>query len=161
MTKLRSVVVLLSVALMATPLTAQRPDSAMVGAWTGVAHITVDWTQQKELGVRIAIYADGMITGTIGDAALVDARMHTNRSVLERALRLGSDYIIEAGLAGPIIRAEGIQRESVRIPINWNGTTFVGTISTSGTYDGGKESMKLTASDLILRRALPVISSIR
>lgn len=161
MTKLRSVFPLLAIALMAAPLTAQKPDSAMVGAWMGAAHITVDWTQQKELSVRIAIFADGMITGTVGDAALVDACIHTNRSRLESALRLGSDYIIEAGLAGSIIRAEGIQRESVRIPLNWNGSTFVGTISTSGTYEGGKESLKLTASNLVLRRAPPVISSIK
>ena len=161
MSRFRSCLALLAFGLMAAPLGAQRPDSAMVGAWMGAAHINVDWTQQKELDVRVAIYADGTIAGSVGDAALVDARIHTNRSVLERALHLGSDYIIEAGLAGPIIRAEGIQRESVRLPINWNGSTFVGTISTSGTYDGGKDTMKLSATGLVLRRALPVVSSIR
>jgi len=151
----------IALSLLSLPAHAQRPDSAMVGAWSGMAHITVDWTQQKMLAVRVAIYADGSITGTVGDAALIDARMRTNRTVLERAARLGSDYIIEAELGGAIIRAEGIQRASVRIPLNWKDGVFSGSIATSGSYDGGRETMKLMASELVLRRALPIISSIR
>ena len=74
---------------------------------------------------------------------------------------LGSDYVIEATLAGPILRAENVQRESVNILVDWKDGTFTGSITTSGTYDGGKETMKLTASDLVLRRALPIVSSIK
>jgi hypothetical protein len=161
MTMYRAMIAAIALSLLSLPAQAQRPDSAMVGAWSGLAHITVDWTQQKMLAVRVSIYADGSITGTVGDAALIDARMRTNRTVLERAARLGSDYIIEAELGGAIIRAEGIQRASVRIPLNWKDGVFSGSIATSGSYDGGRETMKLMASELVLRRALPIISSIR
>ncbi len=161
MTSYRTTIAAIALALVALPAGAQRPDSAMVGAWSGSARITVDWTQQKTLGVRLAIYSDGSITGTVGDATLVDARMRTNRSALQRATHLGSDYIIEATLAGPILRVEDVRRSSVSIPVDWKGGSFIGSITTSGTYDGGKESMKLTASDLVLRRAFTIVSMIK
>ena len=160
MTSYRIGIVTIALALTGASAGAQRPDS-MVGAWSGSARITVDWTSQKMLGVNLAIHADGSITGTVGDATLVGARMHGNRTVLQRAAHLGSDYIIAAGLAGPILRTEGIQRASVRIPIDWTGSAFTGYIATSVTYDGGREAMKLTAVDLVLRRATPMVSSIK
>ncbi|MEO8620912.1 MAG: hypothetical protein ABI625_07595 [bacterium] len=137
----------------------QRPDSAFVGAWEGSAHITVDWTPQTELFVRIIIREDGGVTGTIGDANLTDARFFDNRGFLARSIRFAPNWIIEGRLSGFIIRAEDIRRESVRISVARKADTFEGSLSTSGTNDGGKDSMKLTASGLVLRRTLPVILS--
>ena len=157
----RAMIAAIALAMMAQPAAAQRPDSAMVGAWSGSARVTVDWTQQKMLGVRLAIYPDGSITGTVGDATLIDARMRPNRTLLQRMTHLGTDYVIEATLAGDILRAENVQRASVSIPVDWKDGVFTGSIITSGTYDGDKDTMKLTASDLVLRRALPIVSSIK
>ena len=78
---------------------------------------------------------------------------------LQRVTHLGTDYAIEGELAGPILRIDEIQRASVTIAVNWNGSAFAGSLATNGTYDGGRETMKLTASDLVLRRALPIITS--
>lgn len=161
MTSYRTIIAAVALASIALPAGAQRPDSAMVGVWSGSAHVTVDWTAQKTLGVRLAISADGAITGTVGDATLTDARMRTNRSVLQRAARLGSDYVIEATLTGPIVKADDVRRASVSIPVDWKDGTFTGSITTSGTYGGGKETMKLTANELVLRRALPIVSLIK
>lgn len=161
MTSYRIGIVAIAFALTGASAGAQRPDSSMVGPWSGSARITVDWTQQKTLGVRVAIHADGSITGMVGDAALVHARMRANRTVLERATGVGSDYVVEAGLGGPILRTDKIQRASVRIPLDWDGSAFTGSIATNGTYDGGRETMKLTATDLVLKRAMPIVSTIK
>jgi hypothetical protein len=161
MTNSRIGIAAIAFALTGASAGAQQPQAAMVGAWSGSASITVDWTQQKALEVRVTLSADGSIAGTVGDATLVRARMRPNRTVLERAAHLGSDYIIEAGLDGPILRADGIQRASVRIPLDWNGSAFTGSVATNGTYDGGREAMKLMASNLVLRRASPILSSVK
>ena len=161
MRRSRAALIALAVLLAAAPSHAQRPDSAMVGAWLGSARVTVDWTVQKQIDVRVAIYADGSVTGMIGDASLVDAHLRSTRTFLQKALRLGTDYVIEAGLAGPIIRAESVQRQSVRIPLSWNGSAFTGTISTDGSFEGGRDIMRFTASDLVLRRAPTIVSTIK
>jgi hypothetical protein len=151
----------LVLALSAAPAAAQRPDSALLGSWEGQARITVDWTRQRELMVRVSISPDGSVAGTIGDAGLTGGRVFDNRGTLSRALRVGPQWVIEGRLAGPLIRAENLQRESLRISVALKAGTLEGALETSGTEDGGKESMKLTASGLVLRRAGPIVSVIR
>lgn len=151
----------LVLALSAAPATAQRPDSALVGTWEGTARISVDWTRQQQIAVRVSITRDGAVAGTIGDAGLNAGRIFDNRGALSRALRVGPQWVIEARLAGPLIRAEDIQRESVRISMAFNAGALEGALETNGTEEGGKEGMKLTASGLVLRRATPLVSTIR
>ena len=151
----------LGLALSAGLAPAQRPDSTLVGTWEGKARISVDWTRQQELAVRVSIARDGAVAGTIGDAGLAAGRIFDNRGALSRALRVGPQWVIEGRLAGPLIRAEDVQRESVRISVALTAGTLEGALETSGTEEGGKESMKLTALGLVLRRAPPLVSTIR
>lgn len=141
-----------------TPMRAQRPDSVMVGSWVGRAQITVPWTLQRELAVRIAIRDDGSVSGTIGDAQLVDGRFASGRGPVGRALRRGREYVIDGRLWGSVIRSAAVQRARVRVPLDWTGQTFEGELQTSGTYEGSPADLILSATGLVLRRAGAAIS---
>ena len=149
------VAALLPAMLVGTTGLAQRPDSALVGDWSGTAQISVDWCLQRELAVRVTIGADGAVTGQVGDAMLRDGRIRTNRSRVARAMSLGTDWVIEAKLVGPIVRREAIERGTVRLPLNWTGSTLEGELATSGSYEAMRDDMVLAAKGLVLRRAGP------
>lgn len=135
-----------------TSASAQRPDTALIGEWSGVAHISVDWCLQRELSVRVTIGADGVVTGQVGDATLANGRIRTNRSRIMRAMGYGTEWVIEGRLVGSIVHREAIQRETVRIPLNWTGSTLEGELATSGSYEEMRDDMILTAKGLVLRR---------
>lgn len=147
------IVVLFALATLASlPASAQRPDTALVGEWNGVAHITSDWCLQRELAVRVRIHDDGTVQGQVGDATLRGARIRSNRTRIARAMGLGTDWVIEGHLSGPIILHEAVVRELVRLPLNWTGSTLDGELATSGSYEPMRDDMVLLASGLVLRR---------
>lgn len=153
MLKPRSFVIAFGLALLAGPrASAQRPDAALVGEWSGSAHITSDWCLQREIGVHVRIHDDGTVQGQVGDAALRDARIRSNRSPVARAMGLGTDWVIEGHLNGPIILHEAVVRELVRLPLNWTGSALQGELATSGSYEPRRDDMVLLASGLVLRR---------
>lgn len=141
-----------------TSVRAQRVDSVMVGTWAGRAQIAVPWTQQRELDVRVAIRGDGTVSGTIGDAQLIDGRFVNARGAVGRALRIGREYAIEGRLSGAVIRAEAVQRASVRILLDWKGQGFEGDLQTNGTLEGSPTDMVLSATSLVLRRVGPAVA---
>src|SRR5437867_504970 len=117
----------------------------MAGTRTGEAQIFVNWTVQRTLFVLITIAPDGRVSGTVGDAALRNARVERNRTALGRALHVKTDWIVRGGLDGDVIKAEGIRRESVSVPLDWIEDHFEGGVNTSGSHVGGKDSMWLAA----------------
>ncbi len=125
---------------------------SIIGVWCGSAHIVVNWTAQKTLGVRLVVPPSGEVTGQIGDARLTAGRLETNRGSVGRMLNIRTDYIIVGKLEGPIIAAEKITRRSVKMPLNWIGSEFRGGVHTDGLKIGGKDHMILSASRLVLRR---------
>lgn len=125
---------------------------SMTGVWCGSARIVVDWTVRKNLGLRLTIDPSGNVTGQIGDAQLTSGRVRPNRGPVGRMLNIRTDYIIVGRLLGPIIAAEGVSRSEVKIPVNWTGSEFQGSVHTDGSSFGGKARMGLSASRLLLRR---------
>jgi hypothetical protein len=125
---------------------------SMTGVWCGSARIVVDWTVQKNLGLQLTIDQSGNVTGQVGDAQLTSGRVRTNRGPVGRMLNIKTDYIIVGRLQGPIIAAEGVTRSEVKIPVNWTGSEFRGSVHTDGSSFGGKNRMVLSASRLVLRR---------
>jgi hypothetical protein len=123
----------------------------MVGRWEGDAQIVVNWTRQRTLGVKIEIFANDSVAGTVGDARLVNGRFLKSPGFLPGELRWKTDYIIEASLEGPIIRAENIHRPTVRMPVNWIGDGFRGGVSTSGWMVRGRE-FRVVAANVVLAR---------
>jgi hypothetical protein len=124
----------------------------MAGTWAGDAQIVVSWTTEKSLRVRLAIGPDARVTGTVGDAVLRDGRFEANRTAIGRALHIKTDWIVRGALDGDVIKAEGIRREGVMIPLNWIDDHFEGGVNTSGSHFGGKGSMWLAAQQLRLER---------
>jgi len=99
------------------------------------------------------------VSGTVGDAKLTEGRFQQNRGWLGRKLNLWSDYIITGGLDGAIVAAEGIKRERVMLPLDYNDGIFKGGVATEGSLcvfsseQTRKEKMALTASSLKLIRS--------
>ena len=144
-------------ALALSPLPAQRADTAFVGSWMGRAPITVPWTAQRTLAVRLDILEDGRVTGKIGDAQLIEGRIFPESQVA-RAMHLAGQYAIEGRLDGTLIRAEGVRRDRVRLSLERSGQTLTGELRTNGTYDGGPSELMLTAKGLVLQRVERTIS---
>ncbi|MGD0086559.1 MAG: hypothetical protein ABSC24_05465 [Verrucomicrobiota bacterium] len=159
----RSTRLIAALAMLLPVLTSCATDSAvtpaMVGHWEGNARIIVSWCQQKNLTVKLDIHADGSVSGTVGDAKLTEGRFQQNRGWLGRKLNLWSDYIITGGLDGAIVAAEGIKRERVMLPLDYNDGIFKGGVATEGSLcvfsseQTRKEKMALTASSLKLIRS--------
>ena len=147
-------------ALTAAPVAAQRADSALVGSWSGQAPLTVSWTVQRSLTVRLDIKEDGSVTGTIGDAQLLDARIYAESQVA-RAIRLARQYAIAGRLNGCLIRAEGVLRERVHLSLDVSGQTLTGDLQTSGSYEGRPSDLMLTAKGIVLHRVERSIASNR
>lgn len=144
---------LVACAVAAPPAWPQVATPAMVGHWKGDAEIFSNWTTARTLAVDIRISADDRVTGTIGDARLVDGKLVSNRSGFERVIGVKTDYRIVAALDGKLIAAESIERSSVSLPFNARDSALLGSIQTSGTKMGGPTSGILTAGRLVLRKA--------
>jgi hypothetical protein len=137
------------------PDASQGMPTAMAGAWTGEAQIFVNWTAQRTLPVRLTIAPDGNVSGLIGDATLRNGRLERNRTAIGRALHMKTDWIVVGTLDGDVIKAEGIRRDAVKVPLDWVDDHFEGGVNTSGSHFGGKKSMWLAAGRLRLERRRP------
>jgi hypothetical protein len=115
----------------------------------------VSWTAQRTLPVRLAIDSGGRVRGRVGDAELADGRLRPNRGAVARALGWKTDLIVTGRLRGPIVAAEQVVREGVRIPFDVVGDRLEGGVHTTGAKAGGRERMMLSADRLVLRRVPP------
>jgi hypothetical protein len=131
-----SLVSLALIAIASATLAAQPlGDSATVGRWYGRADLSAPWIVRRTLELRLDIQPDGGVSGTIGDALLVDAHIYHD-SPVARVIGLGRQYAIEGRLAGAIIRSEGVLRERVRLSLDRAADRMTGDLQTSGVYDG-------------------------
>jgi hypothetical protein len=153
----RQRLVVAALLLPAVSLSGQLPDPAMIGTWSGDGQIVVNWTDQPSIHVRLVIVADGSVSGEVGDARLSNARITRNRGSIGRFLHIKTDYIVSGELRGPIIASEHIQRDGVKMPLNWNRSVFSGALHTSGSAFGRADRMAFTAFHLRLTRDPPPI----
>ncbi len=72
---------------------------------------------------------------------------------MTKCISLLSGYIITGELAGPILAREAVTRSSVKVPVNFVGSNFIGGVHTSGSLAGGKKRMILSAMGLMLTKA--------
>jgi hypothetical protein len=124
----------------------------MVGCWEGGAPVIVSWADQHDLLVSIEIAADGRVTGRVGDAVLVDGRLKKKTNWFGGEREDQTTHIVRAALRGPIVDAEGISRSEIFIHLRLEDAMMSGSLATSGTKVGGKESMALTATPLRLSK---------
>ena len=132
------------IALAPAPVRAQHPDSATVGRWFGHAELTVPWTTARVMDVRLDIQPDGSVSGMVGDAFLVEARIYPD-SRIAHAIGLARDLAIEGRLAGSMLRAEGVYRERVYMTLDRTLDHMAGELQTIGRYDGPVSSRPVTA----------------
>lgn len=152
-----SLVTFALVAFASATLPAQRlADTATLGRWFGRAELTVPWTVRRTLELRLDIHPDGAVSGTIGDALLVDARIYRDSRVAH-AIGLARHYAIEGRLAGAMIRPEGVLRDHIRLSVDCAGDRMTGDFSTSGVYDGPISGRVLSAT-VTLERVGPVVA---
>ena len=103
----------------------------LAGHWTGTAHIVVNWTQARILPVHLDIQK------TRGDLPGSSGR----------------PFEVTAKLDGPLIAAEQVRRNGVIIVFKQTqDQTLRGGLTSTGWDLGGKDSMKLTARDMVLQR---------
>jgi hypothetical protein len=137
----------------ATAPATQETDASLAGRWNGSAGIVVNWTRQRKLTVQLDIAADGSVSGKVGDASLVNARLRPGRGSVQRSLGWGRDYRIHGQLEGDLIKAESIRRDAVDIVFDQTDPkTLTGGLTSSGSEFGGKDSMKLAAGSMRLTR---------
>lgn len=134
---------------------AGRQSADMVGSWAGYAQIAVNWTRARVLPVHLTVRSNSDVDGTVGDATLRGGRLEANRGAIGRALHVKTDWIIRGTLEGDILKAEGIRRDAVMIPVDFERGRFEGGVHTTGSHFGGKESMWLAAHGLVLERVQP------
>ena len=122
----------------------------LTGTWEGRSRIIVSWCEQDSLSFALSVSEDGTVEGRVGDATAAAGRVARNNWFL---VLLGNpDFIIEAELDGPIIRAENISRESIKLLVDIDNDRLVGGFHTSGSKFGGSESMIMTGVDIELLR---------
>ncbi len=81
------------------------------------------------VALTITIHDDGTVTGTVGDAQLVDCVLKQNRGELGRQLKLATDYIIMDGyLRGPIVPEDETPEKNLTIPFNLVDGNLRGTL---------------------------------
>jgi hypothetical protein len=114
-------------ACLATPI--DTVDPALLGTWQGESSVrppirfepAPEEEREPEIAVPLAltIHDDATVTGTVGDAQLVDCVLKRNRTDLGRQLNMASDYIVMDGyLNGPIIPGDEETRKEFTIPFN-------------------------------------------
>jgi len=153
MTRIRKGVVLAAtlIAAFSARASAQVATPSLIGKWGGVADVVVDWTKQRTIPINIVIRADDQVTGTIGDATLVRARLRRNRGWLARTLQTKTDFIIEAELEGQIIGTEQLQRDVIQIPFNWRDGRLVGSVNSSRNTIGPATQRTFVAKFTLIR----------
>lgn len=96
---------------MSPPLMAPRHvavPAGLVGGWQGKARVADAWVRQRTLPVKLAVNANGMAEGTVGDARFLEGKLIPNQSWFGRALRMRTGYTFRGRLDGPVIAAEAI-----------------------------------------------------
>ena len=115
--------IIIGILALAHPATGigQAAKPPMVGRWRGEGAVVGVWPRQRTLSVDITIFANDSVAGAVGDATLVGGWFTTRDPSSRVGMRWNTDYIIIAGLDGPVIRAEGISRPTVRDPTQLEG----------------------------------------
>ncbi len=125
-------------------------DSRLPGHYQGSGEIIVSWCQQESLQMDIVIHDDMHVTGTIGDAAIRQGMVRHNSQLLQ--LSGNPDYVIYADLQGDLVAYEHIHRNSIKLIVDYEEGELIGGFHTSGTKFGGKETMMLSGTDLVLTK---------
>lgn len=109
-----------------------RVPAGVVGTWEGRAEVRSPSLPPEGLLVHLAIAQDRSVTGKVGDATIRDGRFRENRGAIGRMLRLGTEYVIEGTLQGPLVTKDLLARQRVRMPVDIVGGEIRGDLNATG-----------------------------
>lgn len=113
------------------------PDTlptSLVGRWEGRAAID-SGAVATGIPVLLTIARDGSVTGTVGHAALRNGRMERNDAVFARLFGLGTRWMIEGDLEGPLRAEPPLVRRRTGMPLDEVDGDLRGDLNATG---GGK-----------------------
>ncbi len=131
--------------------------SSLQGVWRGEALIGLTWADKDQpLPLVFEIDADGRVSGKVGDAALKNAYVASNRGDFGRALDLATDYVVRGELEGVVVANEPKASSFVIAPFNvvekaGEERHIWGSVTTWDSPNGGKNEI-VGARDMVLRR---------
>ncbi len=122
-----------------------------IGNWKGKAKIIVNWTKQRRLPMEFKVKEDGSVFGHIGDAGLM-GRIKENSGWFSDDDE--KKYLIKGKLSGDIIEDEGIIRDEIYLILRGVSDRDIikGGFHTSGWHVGGKNTMKMSGTKMVLQR---------
>lgn len=106
--------------------------AGIVGTWEGHAAVRSPSVPPAGIPVTLTIAADLRVTGTVGDAVLKEGRFRENRGPVGRLFRLGTEFMIEGTLEGPLVGKDGVVRQRVRMPVDMVGEELRGDLNATG-----------------------------
>ncbi|HVS18912.1 MAG TPA: hypothetical protein VMT18_09960 [Planctomycetota bacterium] len=128
------------------------PPPGLAGSWVGEGNVNVEWVSRRRLSVALDITPYGSVTGRVGDARLVDARVRSNRNDLGRGLGLWTDWIVEGRLEGELLADEAFVAQRVSIPFDVVAGRLVGRVHAEGAFLDGRRGGRLDAIEMTLVR---------
>jgi hypothetical protein len=124
------------------------PSSALAASWQGSAEA---WPGPTEIKILITVNSDGTVSGRIGSATLMGARIKGNRTWLGRLMHWRSDYIIQGKLSGSAGKPPLKSGDRFSAPISLEGSDLVGSIFTAGKDTSGN---RITPGPVVSRLRL-------
>ena len=132
------------------------PPSEFVGHWEGYGNEIVLWSEQDSIFFSIQILPDGAVSGTVGDAKLINGYIRRN-GLIERYFG-NPEYLIGGDLDGFIVESEKLYRDGLHyLIIDYIDGKLVGGFHTTGSHGNPfgnnkswKKKMKMTGTDVKL-----------
>ncbi|MEN8908324.1 MAG: hypothetical protein ABF289_20400 [Clostridiales bacterium] len=95
------------------------PDEKLIGSWSGKSNFNYKSLKVKDVDFQIKIFKNCKVTGKIGNADLLDCKIHLNRNSFERFIKVKTDYIITDGyLKGKILPDDPVDYRKISMPFN-------------------------------------------
>ena len=112
------------------PLMAQsgRPPAEMVGTWHASLTTVSRQPLREEIQVVFTIGADGSVSGSVGNATLIDGRFVANRSWFGRLLNWRTEYLMQGTLSRVVESYGGTAGDRFSVPLNRKGAELDGAL---------------------------------
>lgn len=104
------------------------PPPGMVGTWTANLTVVARRPLPEEIPVVFAIGLDGSVTGTVGNAAVIDARLVANRSWFGRLMHWRTPYELRGALSQEVRSYGGIVGDRFSAPLDPKGSELDGAL---------------------------------
>jgi hypothetical protein len=126
----------------------------LAGAWVGESKPIVLWARAKTIPIAIVVQPNGEVSGKWGDATIVGGKVEKRGFVGSWFWPEERGFLAKVRLRGNIIDAEQIRRDYAYIIFQKyeDGEWRKAGVNSSGSNIGGKNTMILSTTGLVLRK---------